>query len=144
MIDIYTDGSCVTSTRKGGWGVFIQHDNHEFEYYGKESETTNNRMEIYAVIRALEIVREKFASEKKINIYIDSNYVVKGITEWLPKWKLKNWKTTARKNVLNKDLWIQIDSFYPFENINFIWIKAHNSNYGNEKADLLSKNYMIL
>mgnify|MGYP003333939187 FL=1 len=144
MIDIYTDGSCVTSTRKGGWGVFIQYDNNEFEYYGKESETTNNRMEIYAVIRALEIVKEKFASEKKINIYIDSNYVVKGITEWLPKWKLKNWKTTARKNVLNKDLWIQIDSFYPFENINFIWIKAHNSNYGNEKADLLSKNYMIL
>ena len=144
MIDIYTDGSCVTSTRKGGWGVFIQYDNSEFEYYGKESETTNNRMEIYAVIRALEIVREKFSSEKKINIYIDSNYVVKGITEWLPKWKLKNWKTTARKNVLNKDLWIQIDSFYPFENINFIWIKAHNSNYGNEKADLLSKNYMIL
>lgn len=144
MIDIYTDGSCVTSTRKGGWGVFIQYDNNEFEYYGKESETTNNRMEIYAVIRALEIVREKFSSEKKINIYIDSNYVVKGITEWLPKWKLKNWKTTARKNVLNKDLWIQIDSFYPFENINFIWIKAHNSNYGNEKADLLSKNYMIL
>ena len=144
MIDIYTDGSCVTSTRKGGWGVFIQYDNNEFEYYGKESETTNNRMEIYAVIWALEIVREKFSSEKKINIYIDSNYVVKGITEWLPKWKLKNWKTTARKNVLNKDLWIQIDSFYPFENINFIWIKAHNSNYGNEKADLLSKNYMIL
>ena len=144
MIDIYTDGSCVTSTRKGGWGVFIQYDNNEFEYYGKESETTNNRMEIYAVIRALEIVKDKFSSEKEINIYIDSNYVVKGITEWLPKWKLKNWKTTARKNVLNKDLWIQIDSFSPFENINFIWIKAHNSNYGNEKADFLSKNYMIL
>lgn len=144
MIDIYTDGSCVTSTRKGGWGVFIQYDNNEFEYYGQESETTNNRMEIYAVIRALEIVKDKFSSEKEINIYIDSNYVVKGITEWLPKWKLKNWKTTARKNVLNKDLWIQIDSFSPFENINFIWIKAHNSNYGNEKADFLSKNYMIL
>tara|TARA_B000000609_G_C24176494_1_gene354412 strand:+ start:1298 stop:1732 length:435 start_codon:yes stop_codon:yes gene_type:complete len=143
MINIYTDGSCVTSTRKGGWGVFIQYDNNEFEYYGQESETTNNRMEIYAVIRALEIVKDKFSSEKEINIYIDSNYVVKGITEWLPKWKLKNWKTTARKNVLNKDLWIQIDSFSPFENINFIWIKAHNSNYGNEKADFLSKNYMI-
>lgn len=144
MVDIYTDGSCITSTRKGGWGVFIQHDNNEFEYFGKETETTNNRMEIYAVIKALEIIKEKFLSEKQINIYIDSNYVVKGITEWLPKWKLQNWKTTARKNVLNQDLWLQIDSFYPFENINFIWIKAHNSNYGNEKADSLSKNYMIV
>lgn len=142
MINIYTDGSCVTSTRKGGWGVFIQHNTQTFEYFGKESNTSNNRMEIYAVIQALQIIQQKFSSETEINVYIDSIYVVKGITEWLPKWKLNNWKTSSKKNVLNQDLWLQIDSFYPFDNINFIWIKAHNSNYGNEKADSLSKNYL--
>lgn len=134
MITIYTDGACKGNPGKGGWGVFwIDLDGKTHEYYGGETQTTNNRMELMAVIVAM----EKVLQPKKI--MTDSTYVFKGITEWLQGWKAKGWKNSRKVEVLNKDLWQRLDALVAASpKTEFAWVKAHNGEPGNERADALA------
>lgn len=131
---IYTDGACKGNPGIGGWGVYIVDDNNNTnEFYGYEINTTNNRMELFAIIIAL----QKIIHVDSIIIYTDSQYAYNGINKWIQNWKKNNWKTSNNKHVLNKDLWVKIDSLMtPLITVN--WVKAHNGNFGNEKADSLA------
>ena len=134
MINIYTDGACKGNPGPGGWGALIIDGDIENEIYGGESNTTNNRMEIMAVIMALQTVNTK----NEITVFTDSTYVQKGINEWINKWKINGWKASNKKEVKNKDLWVQLDSLVTKLQINWIWIKGHSGHPGNERADYLA------
>ena len=133
-IKIFTDGACSGNPGKGGWGAFIQDNNNERNISGNELKTTNNRMELTAVIKALEI----FDKSQKIEIFTDSKYVMHGLTEWIKNWKINNWKTSQKKEVKNKDLWILLDKAAQKHEITWNWVKGHSGNYGNEQADKLA------
>lgn len=133
-IKIFTDGACSGNPGKGGWGAFIQDNDNEKNISGNELKTTNNRMELTAVIRALEI----YNKSEKIEIFTDSKYVMQGITEWIKNWKINNWKTSQKKEVKNKDLWILLDEAAQKHEIAWNWVKGHSGNYGNEQADKLA------
>ena len=135
MIKIYTDGSCLINPGDGGWAAIIIRDGESKEISGSERHTTNNRMELLAPINAL---REMKRSEQ-IEIYTDSQYVKLGITEWINKWVLNNWKTSKKENVKNKDLWIELYSLNKSLDVKWNWVKAHAGNIMNEKVDLLAK-----
>ena len=134
-VDIYTDGACSGNPGPGGWGVLIQLDNKNIELSGGDNETTNNRMELMAAIKAL----EKINKDYKINLYTDSNYVKDGITSWISNWKKNSWKTANKKEVKNKDLWIRLDAAIEGKDISWIWVKGHAGNAGNEQADYLAR-----
>ena len=135
MIKIYTDGSCLNNPGNGGWAAIINHNGNVVKISGSEKETTNNKMELMAPIKAL----QKIDKDEKIEIYTDSKYVKLGITEWIHKWKKNNWQTSKKEPVKNKDLWIQLyDLTISFE-ISWIWVKAHAGNTLNEEVDLLAK-----
>ena len=134
MINIYTDGACKGNPGPGGWGALIIDGDIENEIYGGENNTTNNRMEIMAVIMALQTVNTK----NEITVFTDSTYVQKGINEWINKWKVNGWKASNKKEVKNKDLWVQLDSLVTKLQINWIWIKGHSGHPGNERADYLA------
>ena len=134
-VDIYTDGACSGNPGPGGWGVLIQLDDKNIELSGGDNETTNNRMELMAAIKAL----EKINKDYKINLYTDSNYVKDGITSWISNWKKNNWKTANKKEVKNKDLWIRLDAAIEGKDISWIWVKGHAGNAGNEQADYLAR-----
>ena len=135
-IDIYTDGSCIGNPGPGGWSFIIKEESGEIkEYSGSEKYTTNNRMELTAAIEATKYFKKK----TRINIYTDSKYVKEGITIWIKKWKLNNWRTSNKKKVKNYDLWKKLDEKIKDHDINWIWVKGHNENVLNEKADLLAK-----
>lgn len=131
---LYTDGACRGNPGPGGWGVWFQYGMHKRELFGGESETTNNRMELTAAIRGLAAL----SSPCKVELYTDSKYVLKGITEWMPDWKKRNWKTAAKKPVKNVDLWQQLDAEASRHKIDWQWVKGHNGDPGNEKADELA------
>ncbi|MFW5443511.1 MAG: ribonuclease HI [Methylococcaceae bacterium] len=131
---IYTDGACKGNPGPGGWGVFMQYDKHKKELHGGEQETTNNRMELMAAIIALETLKKPCA----VTLYTDSKYVLQGITEWLHNWKKRGWKTAAKKPVKNVDLWQRLDLAVLKHEINWIWVKGHSGDAGNEKADQLA------
>ena len=133
-IEIYADGACKGNPGPGGWGVWLAYDGREKELFGGELVTTNNRMELTAVIRALEALKRS----SKIKIYTDSVYVQKGITEWIKGWKLRNWRTSDKKPVKNDDLWKQLDVLAQQHEIEWIWVKGHAGNVGNERADALA------
>jgi ribonuclease HI len=131
---IYADGACKGNPGPGGWGAWIQYEQHEKELFGGEALTTNNRMELTAVIRALEALKRPC----KIKVYTDSVYVQKGISEWIIGWKARNWRTSDKKPVKNDDLWRELDRLVQQHEIQWIWVKGHAGHAGNERADMLA------
>jgi len=131
---VHTDGACRGNPGPGGWGAILEQGSHRKTLYGAEVLTTNNRMELTAVIRALEALKRPC----KVRLYSDSRYVLQGITEWLPNWKLKGWKTAARKPVLNSDLWQELDALAAKHDVEWHWVKGHSGHAGNEAADQLA------
>jgi ribonuclease HI len=134
-IKIYTDGACSGNPGPGGWGAVLCWNDHEKEISGGEGDTTNNRMEMMAVIKALEALKH---DKTPVTIYTDSKYVLQGATEWLEGWKAKGWKSAAKKPVKNQDLWMQIDSLIHQYSVTFIWVKGHNGHEMNERVDKLA------
>ena len=133
-IKIYTDGACSGNPGKGGWGALIQENDNEKKLSGSELNTTNNRMELTAVIKAL----EQYDEAREIEVFTDSKYVMQGITEWIKNWKNNHWKTSQKKDVKNKDLWILLDTVSAKHDIKWSWVKGHAGDYGNEIADKLA------
>ena len=134
-VDIYTDGACSGNPGPGGWGVLIEIDNKNIELSGGDKNTTNNRMELMAAIKALEEIDKNY----EITLYTDSNYVKDGITNWISNWKKNNWKTASKKDVKNKELWMRLDEAIKDKNISWVWVKGHAGNAGNEQADYLAR-----
>lgn len=135
MINIYTDGACKGNPGPGGWGALINEDGNTKEIFGGETNTTNNRMEILAVIMAL---NEVVSSKNEITVFTDSKYVQNGINVWILKWKNNGWKTSNKKEVKNRDLWIELDILNEKLNINWIWVKGHSGHPENDRADFLA------
>ncbi|MDA7604790.1 ribonuclease HI [Candidatus Pelagibacter sp.] len=135
MIKIYTDGSCLKNPGDGGWAAIISKNGENIEISGSEKDTTNNRMELLAPINAL----KEMKSNEQIEIYTDSQYVKLGITEWINKWVVNNWKTSKKEDVKNKDLWIELYDLNKSLDVKWNWVKAHAGNIMNEKVDLLAK-----
>jgi ribonuclease HI len=131
---IYTDGACKGNPGPGGWGALLRHEGRERELFGGESLTTNNRMELTAVIRALASLKRRVAVE----IYTDSQYVKNGIETWIATWKRNGWKTSTRKPVKNADLWLELDRVAREHDITWHWVKAHADTEGNHRADALA------
>ncbi len=135
-IEIFTDGACSGNPGKGGWGAILRHKDVEKELSGAELATTNNRMELTAVIEALKALKTKCV----ITLYTDSRYVMDGINEWLPNWKKNNWKTTNKKSdVKNVDLWQVLDELVKQHEIKWIWVKGHAGHAENERVDKLAR-----
>lgn len=134
---IYTDGACSGNPGPGGWGVLMQFGDKEKTLCGGERETTNNRMELIAAIRALEAVKPNYKGQ--VTLWTDSTYVLKGITEWIHGWKKRGWKKGDKKPVINKDLWQQLDALNATRDINWKWVKGHAGVDGNERADELAR-----
>lgn len=135
VIEIYTDGACRGNPGKGGWGVFLKYRGVEKELYGGEMMTTNNRMELLAVIRALEALKKDGCH---VRLNSDSKYVLNGIEQWMANWKQRGWKTSAKKPVLNQDLWQLLDSLVQRHVIEWRWVKGHSGDHGNDRADELA------
>jgi len=135
VITIYTDGACSGNPGPGGWGALLMWNGHEKEMFGGEPETTNNRMEMMAVIEALGAIKK----QTKVELYTDSKYVMQGITEWIEGWKARGWKTAAKKPVKNQDLWMAIDEAVNAHDVSFHWVKGHAGDPGNERADELAR-----
>ncbi|MCH7831218.1 MAG: ribonuclease HI [Proteobacteria bacterium] len=133
-VEIYTDGACRGNPGPGGWGVLLIADGHEKTMCGGAADTTNNRMELTAAIEALNALRGR----RNVILHTDSKYVMDGINEWLPNWKKRGWKTAAKKPVKNKDLWLALDEAVARHQIDWRWVKGHEGNPGNEKADELA------
>lgn len=135
-VEIYTDGACKGNPGPGGWGVLLKSGHTEKELFGGERETTNNRMELTAVIMALEALKRPC----QVILHADSQYVLKGITEWLAGWKAKGWKTAAKQPVKNVDLWQRLDALVAGSGhqIDWRWVKGHDGDPGNERADALA------
>ena len=131
---IYTDGACSGNPGKGGWAAIIIDGKNQSNISGSESKTTNNRMELMAPIMAL----KKIKTKSEITIFTDSRYVKDGITEWIKKWKLNNWKNSNKKPVKNKDLWIKLDNCCQKHHVSWKWVKAHAGNKLNNLVDELA------
>ena len=133
-IEVFTDGACRGNPGPGGWGVLLIIDGKESSLFGGEKDTTNNKMELTAAIKALEV----FKQESKLSLTTDSTYVKDGITKWLDNWKVKNWVTASKKPVKNKDLWIKLDQLNARHKVSWKWVKAHVGHRENEIADMLA------
>jgi len=134
MVRIYADGACKGNPGPGGWGAIVRAGGSERELYGGEHQTTNNRMELTAVIRALESID----ASSGVEVYTDSQYVQKGISEWLPDWKRRGWRTADRKPVKNVDLWQRLERAAAAHRVSWHWIKGHAGHPENERADALA------
>ncbi|BBL71085.1 ribonuclease HI [Methylogaea oryzae] len=134
FVNIYADGACRGNPGPGGWGVLLQYGEAEKRLYGGEAETTNNRMELMAAIQGLETLTRPCA----VTVSLDSQYVLKGITEWLPNWIRRNWRTADNKPVKNQDLWQRLAAVQQRHQIRWEWIKGHSGHPGNELADQLA------
>lgn len=131
---MYADGACKGNPGPGGWGVWLQSGPHSKELFGGENPTTNNRMELTAVIEGFNSLKRRCT----VDLYVDSQYVRKGVLEWMPKWKLNGWKTADKKPVKNVDLWTLLDEACNRHVVRWHWVKGHSGNPGNEKADELA------
>jgi len=134
LIYIYTDGACRGNPGPGGWGAILECDGYKKEINGSSQLTTNNIMELTAVIKSLELVKKT----SNIVITTDSTYVKNGITEWIHNWKAKGWRTANKKPVKNKDLWILLDQLSQKHTIEWKWVRGHTGHFGNERADELA------
>jgi ribonuclease HI len=134
-VEIYTDGACSGNPGPGGWGAILVYGENQKEISGGEKETTNNRMELMAVIAAL----EQLKIPCNVDLYSDSTYVLKGISEWLPAWKARGWKTADKKPVKNVEYWQRLEQAASPHVINWHWVKGHNGHDMNERADLLAR-----
>ena len=135
QVTIYTDGACSGNPGPGGWGALLRFGIHEKELSGGALETTNNRMELTGAIEALKALK----SPCQIQFYTDSEYLRKGITEWIRAWKRKNWKTSAKKPVKNQDLWRELDSVIQQHEIEWHWLRGHAGQRDNERVDQLAR-----
>jgi ribonuclease HI len=133
-VNIYTDGACRGNPGIGGWGVYIEYGETIKELYGGDELTTNNKMELTAAIKGLEALNTKC----QVNLITDSKYVMDGINGWINGWKKNNWKNSQKKDVKNKDLWIQLDKLNSRHEVKWSWVKGHSGHFQNEKADQLA------
>ncbi len=134
VVEIYTDGACRGNPGPGGWGALLRYRGREKELYGGEPETTNNRMELTAAILALESLKRPC----RVRLTTDSEYVKKGISEWLANWKRRGWKTAAKKQVKNADLWRRLDEAAARHQVEWHWVRGHAGHAENERADTLA------
>jgi ribonuclease HI len=134
VVIIYTDGACRGNPGPGGWGAILQYKGNTKELYGGERETTNNRMELTAVINALVALTKPC----QVQLHSDSKYVLQGITEWMDNWKKRGWKTASKSPVKNEDLWRRLDAARLPHNIEWLWVKGHSGDSGNDRADQLA------
>jgi len=134
-IKVFTDGACSGNPGPGGWGAILRWNGNEKELKGGEAQTTNNRMELLAAIRSLEALK---GGPHRIELYTDSSYVKDGISSWIHGWKRNGWKTAAKKPVKNQDLWQALDEAQSRHDIEWVWVKGHSDNPGNEAADALA------
>lgn len=134
QVNIYTDGACKGNPGVGGWGALLRHGSTEKEMYGGAEHTTNNRMELLAVIESLKALKTRC----QVAVYTDSVYVQKGVTEWLINWKKRGWKTADKKPVKNDDLWRELDSLLGNHELSWHWVKGHAGHVENERADELA------
>ncbi len=133
-VEAYTDGACRGNPGPGGWGVILRSGSHEREFCGGELQTTNNRMELTAAIEALSRLRRRC----RVTLYTDSEYLRRGITEWLPRWKRRGWRTADRKPVKNDDLWRALDELAGRHEVEWRWVKGHSGHPENQRADDLA------
>ena len=134
IVEIYTDGACKGNPGVGGWGALLRYDGRTREIYGGEPHTTNNRMELMGVIRALEALRRP----SQVRVHTDSQYVQLGISRWIHDWKRRGWRTADKKPVKNEDLWRELDELAGRHDIEWVWVKGHAGHDGNERADELA------
>ena len=134
-VDIYTDGACSGNPGPGGWGSILRSGAHEKEIWGGEPATTNNRMELLAVIRALNTLKRSV----NVRVHTDSQYVQKGISEWIHGWKARGWKTAAKEPVKNADLWRALDEARDRHQVKWLWVRGHSGHVENERADELAR-----
>lgn len=139
IIDVYTDGACKGNPGPGGWGVLMRWNGHEKELFGGEPQTTNNRMELRAVIEALAALKR----DAHVRVHTDSKYVHDGITSWIHNWKKRGWKTADKKPVKNVDLWQQLDALAHQYAVTWVWVKGHAGHDGNERADALANRGVV-
>ena len=133
-MELFTDGACRGNPGAGGWGAVLRYGENEREIHGGAGQSTNNRMELTAIIMALKELKRPC----RVRITTDSQYVLKGINEWLPNWKRRNWKTANRKPVLNQDLWRELDRLASGHEISWQWVRGHSGHPENERADRLA------
>ena len=134
QVIIYTDGACRGNPGPGGWGALIKFDAAEKEIFGGQADVTNNQMELTAAIEGLAALKERCCVE----LFTDSKYVMNGITQWIQNWKKNNWRTSAKKDVKNKELWQKLDQLISQHQVQWHWVKGHSGDAGNETADLLA------
>ena len=134
VVNVYTDGACKGNPGPGGWGVWLKWGDHEKELFGGEPETTNNRMELTAVIEALASLKRRC----RVRLHTDSQYVHSGISTWIHDWKKRGWRTADKKPVKNVDLWMKLDELVQKHDVEWIWVRGHDGNGGNERADELA------
>ncbi len=137
-VTIYTDGACSGNPGPGGWGAVLRWRGEERELSGGEAETTNNRMELLAAIRALETLKRP----ARVTLHTDSTYLRDGVTQWLPRWKSNGWRTAAKKPVKNADLWRALDAAARRHEVEWRWVRGHAGDPGNERADTLARRGM--
>ena len=134
QVIIYTDGACRGNPGPGGWGALIKYDSVEKTIFGGQANTTNNQMELSAAIEGLAVLKEPC----NVELFTDSKYVMDGITQWIQNWKKNNWRTAAKKDVKNKELWQKLDQLISQHQVQWHWVKGHSGDVGNEAADLLA------
>jgi ribonuclease HI len=134
-VEIYTDGACRGNPGPGGWGVLLRYGDREKQLSGADPDTTNNRMELMAAIQGLESLKRPCS----VCLYTDSTYVKNGISEWLPQWRRRNWRTASKKPVKNADLWQRLERATEMHDIEWVWVRGHSGHVENERVDLLAR-----